>query len=83
MKEVVRTEVFKLLNAGIIYLISDSSCVSPVQVVLKNSKVTMVTNTDNELIHTRVITGWHVCIDYRKLNSVTCKDHLSIKCLID
>ncbi|XP_075474526.1 uncharacterized protein LOC142505423 [Primulina tabacum] len=35
MKEVVRAEVLKLLNAGVIYAISDSSWVSPVQVVLK------------------------------------------------
>ncbi|KAH9801431.1 hypothetical protein KPL71_001027 [Citrus sinensis] len=71
MKEVVRTEVLKLLDASIIYLISDSSWVSPVQVVPKKSGVTVVTNTDNELIPTRVTTGWRVCIDYRKLNSVT------------
>ena len=50
MKEVVRTEVLKLLDAGIIYPISDSSWVSPVQVVPKKSGVTVVTNADNELI---------------------------------
>ena len=54
MKEVIRTEVFKLLDAGIIYPISDSSWVSPVQVVPKKSGVTVVTNADNELIPTRV-----------------------------
>ena len=54
MKEVVRTEVLKLLDAGIIYPISDSSWVSPVQVVPKKSGVTVVTNADNELIPTRV-----------------------------
>ena len=53
MKEVVRTEVLKLLDAGIIYPISDSSWVSPVQVVPKKSGVTVVTNADNELIPTR------------------------------
>ena len=56
MKEVVRTEVLKLLDAGIIYPISDSSWVSPVQVVPKKSGVTVVTNADNELIPTRVTT---------------------------
>ncbi|KAH9686903.1 hypothetical protein KPL70_014565 [Citrus sinensis] len=71
MKEVVRTKVLKLLDAGIIYPISDSSWVSPIQVVPKKSGVTVVTNTDNELIPTKVTTGWRVCIDYRKLNSVT------------
>ncbi|KAH9752666.1 hypothetical protein KPL71_014787 [Citrus sinensis] len=78
MKEVVRTEVLKLLDAGIIYPISDSSWVSHVQVVPKKSGVTVVTNADNELIPTRVTTGWRVCIDYRKLNSITRKDHFPL-----
>ena len=56
MKEVVRTEVVKLLDAGIIYSISDSSWVSPVQVVPKKSRVTVITNADNELIPIRVTT---------------------------
>ncbi|KAH9792872.1 hypothetical protein KPL71_004324 [Citrus sinensis] len=78
MKEVVRTEVLKLLDAFIIYLISDSSWVSPVEVVPKKSGVAVVTNADNELIPTRVTTGWRVCIDYRKLNSVTRNDHFPL-----
>ncbi|KAH9751855.1 hypothetical protein KPL71_014472 [Citrus sinensis] len=78
MKEVVRTEVLKLLDACIIYPISDSSWVSPVQVVPKTSGVTIVTNADNELIPTRVTSGWCVCIDYRKLNSFTRKDHFPL-----
>ena len=57
MKEIVRTEVLKLLDVGIIYPISDSSWVSPVQVVPKKSGVTVVTNADNELISTRLTTG--------------------------
>ena len=75
IKEVVRTEVLKLLDASIIYLIFYSSWVSPIQVVPKKSGVTVVTNADNELVPTRVTTGWRVCIDYRKLNSVTRKYH--------
>ena len=50
MKEVVRAEVLKLLNAGIIYAISDSSWVSPVQVVPKKGGMTVVKNEKNELI---------------------------------
>ena len=57
MKEVIRTEVLKLLDAGIIYPISNSSWVSHVQVVSKKLGVTVVTNADNELIPTRVTTG--------------------------
>ncbi|XP_026399671.1 uncharacterized protein LOC113295555 [Papaver somniferum] len=74
MKEVVRTEVLKLLDVGIIYPISDSKWVSPVQVVPKKSGITVVANENNELIPTRVTTGWRVCIDYRKLNSASRKD---------
>uniref|UniRef100_A0A2N9IGG3 Reverse transcriptase domain-containing protein n=1 Tax=Fagus sylvatica TaxID=28930 RepID=A0A2N9IGG3_FAGSY len=78
MKEVVRAEVLKLLDVGIIYLISDSKWVSPTQVVPKKSGVIVVKNQNNELIPTRVTTGWRVCIDYRKLNSVTRKDHFPL-----
>jgi hypothetical protein len=64
MKEVVRNEVIKLLDNGIIYPISDSKWVSPTQVVPKKSRVTVITNEKNELILTRTITGWRICIDY-------------------
>ena len=35
----------------------------------------MVANEHNELIPTRVTIGWRVCIDNRKLNAGTRKDH--------
>ena len=57
IKEVIRTEVLKLLDAGIIYPVSDSLWISPIQVVPKTSGVTVVTNTENELIPTRVTIG--------------------------
>jgi hypothetical protein len=57
MKEVVKNEVIKLLDNGIIYPISDSKWVSPTQVVPKKSGVTVITNEKNELILTRTITG--------------------------
>ena len=78
MKEVVRAEILKLLNAGIIYAISDSSWVSPVQVVPKKGGMTVVKNDNNEFIPTRIDTGWHVCMDYRKLNKATRKDHFPL-----
>ncbi|XP_075521338.1 uncharacterized protein LOC142554562 [Primulina tabacum] len=53
MKEVVKSEVLKLLNAGVIYAISDSSWVSPVQVVPKKGGITVVRNENDELISTR------------------------------
>ena len=52
MKEVVKKEVIKWLDAGIIYPISDSSWVSPVQCVPKKGGVTVVANDNNELIPT-------------------------------
>ena len=57
MKEVVLKEILKLLDVGIIFPISDSKWVSPVQVVPKKSGVTVVKNDNNELVPTRVQTG--------------------------
>jgi hypothetical protein len=78
MKEVVMKEVVKLLDAGIIYPISDSKWISPTQVVPKKSGLTVVENATGELIPQRTTTGWRVCIDYQKLNSHTRKDHFPL-----
>ncbi|GJX52378.1 reverse transcriptase domain-containing protein [Tanacetum coccineum] len=76
--EVIKKEVLKLLDAGMIYPISDSPWVSPVHYVPKKGGITIVANEDNELILTRLVTGWRVCIDYRKLNDATRKDHFPL-----
>lgn len=78
MNEVVRAGILKFLKAGIIYAISDSSRVSPVQVVPKKGGMTVVKDENNELISTRTVMGWHVCIDYWKLNKATRKDHFPL-----
>ncbi|KAM2953934.1 hypothetical protein FF1_032261 [Malus domestica] len=78
MMEVVKNEIIKLLDCGVIYPISDSRWVSPVQCVPKKSGVTVVKNAENELVPTRIQTGWRVCIDYRKLNATTRKDHFPL-----
>ncbi|GKE53005.1 reverse transcriptase domain-containing protein, partial [Tanacetum coccineum] len=55
--EVIKKEVLKLLDAGLIYPISDSPWVSPVHYVPKKGGFTVVENDENELIPTRLGTG--------------------------
>jgi hypothetical protein len=78
MREVVKKEVLKLLKARVIYPVSDSEWVSPVQVVPKKGGMTVIHNEKNELIPQRTVTGWWMCIDYWKLNKATRKDHLPL-----
>ena len=54
--------------------------------VPKNGGFTVIRNERNELIPTRTVIGWRVCIDYRKLNTATRNYHYPlplIKCWID
>jgi hypothetical protein len=78
MMDVVKKEILKLLEVGVIYPISDSNWISPVQVVPKKTGITIVKNQNDELVPTRVQNGLRVCIDYRKLNVVTRKDHFPL-----
>ena len=78
MKEAVKTEVLKLFDVRIIYLIFYSKWVNPIQVVLKTSGITVVKNERGELIPTRITSSWRMCIDYRKLNEATRKDHFPL-----
>nr|GEX75829.1 reverse transcriptase domain-containing protein [Tanacetum cinerariifolium] len=76
--DVIKQEVIKLLDAGLIYPISDSPWVSPLHCVPKKDGFIVVENEDNELISTRLVMSWRVCIDYRKLNEATRKDHFPL-----
>ena len=68
MKEVVRNEILKLLQAGISYPIADSQRVSHVHCVPKKGGITIVPNDKNELIPQRIVTGYRMVIDFRKLS---------------
>ncbi|GKE13480.1 reverse transcriptase domain-containing protein, partial [Tanacetum coccineum] len=70
--------IIKLLDARLIFPISDSPWVSPVHCVPKKGAMTVVENEDNELIPTRLVTGWCVCIDYQNINDAIRKDHFTL-----
>ena len=75
MQEVMKKEIIKWLDVGVIYPIADSSWVCPVQCVPKKGGMAVVPNEKNELVPMRPVTGWRVCMDYHKLNSWTEKYH--------
>ncbi|GJY75946.1 hypothetical protein Tco_0481062 [Tanacetum coccineum] len=58
IQEVVKKEIVKLLDTGIIYPIFDSPWVSPIHCVPKKGGITVVTNENDELIPTRTVMGW-------------------------
>ena len=70
--------MLKLLQAGIIHPISDSLWVSPTQVLPNKSRITVVQNNKGEEVSTLLTSGWRVCIDYKKLNIVTRKNHFTL-----
>nr|GEX87438.1 reverse transcriptase domain-containing protein [Tanacetum cinerariifolium] len=76
--DVIKKEVLKLLDVGLIYPISDSPWVIPVHCVPQKGGFTVVENEENELISTRLVTRWRVCIDYQKLNEATRKYHFPL-----
>nr|GFC43960.1 reverse transcriptase domain-containing protein [Tanacetum cinerariifolium] len=68
----------RLLEKDTSFIFSQDPWVSPVHCVPKKGGFTVVENEDNELIPTRLVTGWRVCIDYHKLNEATRKDHFPL-----
>ncbi|RDY10714.1 Retrovirus-related Pol polyprotein from transposon 17.6, partial [Mucuna pruriens] len=76
--DVVKKEVTKLLVVGIIYPISDSQWVSPVQVVPKKFGITVTKNQHDELVPMQIQNSSQVYIDYQRLNQETRKDHFPL-----
>nr|GEW69136.1 reverse transcriptase domain-containing protein [Tanacetum cinerariifolium] len=76
IQDVIKKEVLKLLDVGLIYPISDSPWVSRLHCAPKNGGFTVVENEENELIPTRLVMGWRVCIDYQKTMEVFMDDFL-------
>ncbi|GJS94823.1 reverse transcriptase domain-containing protein [Tanacetum coccineum] len=78
MQEVVKKEIVKLLDTGIIYPIADSPWVSPIHCVPKKGGIIVVTNENDELVLTRTVTGWRRCKDaHLVLNWEKC--HVMVK----
>ena len=75
MKEEVRKEVIRLIGSGIIYPIADCKWVNSVHCVPKKGGMTVVPNDEDELVAKRTVGGYRMCIDFRKLNKATRKDH--------
>jgi len=78
MIKVVKSKILKLLDAGVIYPITDSKWVVSIHVVPKKTGIMLVKNKRDELIPTRISSGWRMCVDYRKLNLYTHKDHFPL-----
>lgn len=64
MLEEVKKEIMKWLDAGVIYLISNSTWMRPVQCVPQKGGLTIVSNENNDLIPIHPVTRWRVCMDY-------------------
>jgi len=78
MMKVVKAKIFKLLDAGVIYPITDSKWVAPIHVVPKKTGITLVKKKKDDLIPILISSGWRMCVDYRKLNLSIRKDHFPL-----
>ena len=76
MEEVLKNEILKLLDVGITYPISYDKWISLMQVVLKKFGVTIVKkNANNELVPIKLVIGWQMCLDNKKLRAPIRKYH--------
>ncbi|GJV80825.1 reverse transcriptase domain-containing protein [Tanacetum coccineum] len=60
VQKVVKNEIMRLLDSGLIYPISDSLWVSPIHVVPKKGGIIVVLNENNEPVPSRTVTGWRM-----------------------
>ena len=74
--QVVKKEILKLLSANIIYPISDSAWVSPIQIVHKKGGIIMLEH--GEIIPTGTVTWWRMCTNFRKVNSAIRRDYFPL-----
>ena len=75
MQEVVKKQIMKWIDVGVVYPISNRHWISLVQCVTKKRDMTMVANAKNELVPYQLVTRCQVCMDYWKLNKWTLRDH--------
>jgi len=69
IQEVVKAEILKLLKADIIYPISNSEWVSLIHVMPKKGGMMVIRNEADQLIPTRTVTGYRMCIDIENWTS--------------
>ncbi|KAK1626852.1 hypothetical protein QYE76_001167 [Lolium multiflorum] len=68
-------KIYPVIISSKLSEIEEERWVSPVHCVPKKGGMTVVPNDNDELIPQRVVVGYRMCIDFRKVNKVTKKDH--------
>ena len=63
MQEVVKKEIIKWFDVGVVYTIADCSWVCPIHCVPKKGGITVVSNERNELVLMRPVIEWRVFMD--------------------
>ncbi|KAK1601390.1 hypothetical protein QYE76_017772, partial [Lolium multiflorum] len=68
-------KIYPVIISSKLSEIEEERWVSPVHCVPKKGGMTVVPNDNDELIPQRIVVGYRMCIDFRKVNKVTKKDH--------
>ncbi|GKD84706.1 hypothetical protein Tco_1355860 [Tanacetum coccineum] len=85
VQDVVKVEIVKLLDVGLIYANLDSPWISLIHVVPKKGGMTVITNDKNELVPTRTVTGWRIplALEDQEKTTFTCPLMTSNKLLFE